>query len=130
MTLAEYVKSEIDRQGLSIRKAAERIGVSHVTLLRIFKGEVPSLDTLGKLATWTDTSLAYMLQLLGYDVEEKSNAMSRLSRLVENHPLYERLIASLERLGPEELELVVEYIGYLEWRLSDLDRAERGADDG
>jgi transcriptional regulator with XRE-family HTH domain len=129
MTLAEYVRSEVARRGLSIRKAAERIGVSHVTLLRIFKGEVPSLDTLDKLATWTDTSLAYMLQLLGYKVEENSSQVSRLARLVENHPLYERLIASLEHLGPEELELVVEYVSYLEWRLSGLDRAEGGTDD-
>jgi len=129
MTLAEYIRSEVDRQGLSIRKAAERIGVSHVTLLRIFRGEIPSLDTLNKLATWTGTSLAYMLQLLGYNVEEKSSEVDRLARLVENHPLYERLIASLERLGPGELELVVEYIGYLEWRLAGLDRPERGTDD-
>lgn len=129
MTLAEYIRSEVDRQGLSIRKAAERIGISHVTLLRIFRGEIPSLDTLNKLATWTGTSLAYMLQLLGYNVEEKSSEVDRLARLVENHPLYERLIASLERLGPGELELVVEYISYVEWRLAGLDRPERGTDD-
>lgn len=129
MTLAEYIRSEVDRQGLSIRKAAERIGISHVTLLRIFRGEIPSLDTLNKLATWTGTSLAYMLQLLGYNVEEKSSEVDRLARLVENHPLYERLIASLERLGPGELELIVEYISYLEWRLAGLDRPERGTDD-
>lgn len=129
MTLAEYIRSEVDRQGLSIRKAAERIGISHVTLLRIFRGEMPSLDTLNKLATWAGTSLAYMLQLLGYDVEEKSSEVDRLARLVENHPLYERLIASLERLGPGELELIVEYISYLEWRLAGLDRPERGTDD-
>ncbi len=129
MTLAEYIRSEVDRQGLSIRKAAERIGISHVTLLRIFKGEVPSLDTLNKLATWTGTSLAYMLQLLGYEVETKSSEVDRLARLVANHPLYERLITSLERLGPEELELVVEYISYLEWRLSGLDGVRETDDD-
>ncbi len=118
MNLAEYIRSEISRRGLSVRKAADRIGVSHVTLLRIFRGETPSLDTLDKLSRWTGTGLAYMLQLLGYQVEAESDEVARLARLVENSPDYERLLGLLERLGPEELELVTDYLRYLEWRLS------------
>ncbi|MFB0546781.1 MAG: helix-turn-helix domain-containing protein [Anaerolineae bacterium] len=118
MNLAEYIRSEISRRGLSVRKAAGRIGVSHVTLLRIFRGETPCLDTLDKLSRWTGTSLVYMLQLLGYQVEAESDEVTRLARLVENSPDYERLLGLLERLGPEELELVTDYLRYLEWRLS------------
>ena len=118
MNLAEYIRSEISRRGLSVRKAADRIGVSHVTLLRIFRGETPSLDTLDKLSRWTGTGLAYMLQLLGYQVEAENDEVARLARLVENSPDYERLLGLLERLGPEELELVTDYLRYLEWRLS------------
>ncbi len=47
------LKSEIARRNLSVRKASEHIGISHVTLLRILSGEMPNLETLSKLAEWT-----------------------------------------------------------------------------
>jgi transcriptional regulator with XRE-family HTH domain len=117
MDLSDYLKSEIARRSLSVRKAADHIGISHVTLLRILSGETPNLDTLHKLSGWTHADLAFLLQLLGYQVETKNVEMDRLARLVEFDPTYRRLFDLIEKLGPEQLEYAVDYLEYLTWRL-------------
>lgn len=119
MDLAQYLKSEIARRGISVRKAAEHIGISHVTLLRILKGETPSLDTLDKLSAWTGTDLAYMLQLLGYRLELESKEAARLARLMENNPACGKIWNILESLEPDSLELALDYLKYLKWRLGE-----------
>lgn len=118
MNLSEYLKSEIARRNLSVRKAADHIGISHVTLLRILSGETPNLETLNKLSEWTRTDLAFLLELLGYHVETENAESDRLARLVEYDPLYRRLFSLLERLGHDELAFAVEYLEYLTWRFS------------
>jgi transcriptional regulator with XRE-family HTH domain len=117
MDLSDYLKSEIARRSLSVRKAADHIGISHVTLLRILSGETPNLDTLHKLSDWAHADLAFLLQLLGYHVEIKNVEMDRLARLVEFDPSYRRLFDLIEKLGPDELEYAVDYLEYLTWRL-------------
>jgi transcriptional regulator with XRE-family HTH domain len=117
MNLSDYLKSEIARRSLSVRKAADHIGISHVTLLRILSNETPNLETLHKLSAWTHADLAFLLQLLGYKVETKNVEMDRLARLVEFDPSYRRLLDLIEKLGPEELEYAVDYLEYLTWRL-------------
>jgi len=117
MDLSDYLKSEIARRSLSVRKAADHIGISHVTLLRILSGETPNLDTLRKLSGWAYADLAFLLQLLGYHIETKNVELDRLARLVEYDPSYRRLFDLIEKLGPEELEYAVDYLEYLTWRL-------------
>jgi len=117
MNLSEYLKGETARRSLSVRRAADNIGISHVTLLRILSGETPNLETLSKLSQWTHVDLAFLLELLGYHVQVKNEEMDRLARLVQYDPTYRRLFALVEKLGPEELEFAVDYLGYLSWRL-------------
>ncbi len=104
MNLSEYLKSEIARRNLSVRKASEHIGISHVTLLRILSGEMPNLETLSKLAEWTRTDLAFLLELLGYHVETDNPEVERFARLFEYDPLYRRMFTLLEQLGRDELQ--------------------------
>jgi transcriptional regulator with XRE-family HTH domain len=118
MDLASYLKSEIARRSLSVRKAADFIGISHVTLLRILGGETPNLETLHKLSEWTHADLSFLLQLLGYRIQTKTPEMDRLARLIEYDPSYRRLFELIEKLGPQELEFAVDYLEYLTWRLS------------
>jgi len=117
MNLSEYLKTEIVRQDLSVRRAADHIGISHVTLLRILSGETPNLETLHKLSDWTHSDLAFLLQLLGYEIETSHAEMDRLARLIEYNPTYRRLFNLVDKLGPEELEFAVDYLEYLTWRL-------------
>lgn len=126
MNLSEYLKSEIARRNLSVRKAADHIGVSHVTLLRILSGETPNLETLNKLSEWTRTDLAFLLELLGYHIETDYVESDRLARLVEYDPLYRRLFALLERLGHDELAFAVEYLEYLTWRFGSQGEQQQG----
>ena len=126
MNLSEYLKSELARRNLSVRKASDHIGISHVTLLRILSGETPNLETLNKLSEWTRTDLTFLLELLGYHVETDNREMERLARLVQYDPLYRRLFVLLERLGPGELEFAVEYLEYLTWRLAEQDEQRGG----
>ena len=126
MNLSEYLKSEIARRNLSVRKASEHIGISHVTLLRILSGEMPNLDTLSKLSEWTRTDLAFLLELLGYHVETDNPEVERFARLFEYDPLFRRMFTLLEQLGQDELQYAVEYLEYLKWRLDEQREAPQG----
>jgi len=126
MNLSEYLKSEIARRNLSVRKASEHIGISHVTLLRILSGEMPNLETLSKLSEWTRTDLAFLLELLGYHVETDNPEVERFARLFEYDPLYRRMFTLLEQLGRDELQFAVEYLEYLRWRLGAQGEVQEG----
>lgn len=126
MNLSEYLKGEIVRRNLSVRKAADHIGISHVTLLRILSGETPNLETLNKISEWTHADLVFLLELLGYHVEAKTIETDRLARLIEYDPTYRRVFALLEKLGPDQLQYAVDYLEYLTWRLGEQQGDEQG----
>lgn len=49
-TLAQWLKEWCQKERLSLRQAAARTGLSHVTIADIMKGRMVSAQTIGKLA--------------------------------------------------------------------------------
>lgn len=50
--VSELLKSKRARNGLSLRDAADKIGISAPTLQRLEAGQVPTTSTLIKLSIW------------------------------------------------------------------------------
>jgi transcriptional regulator with XRE-family HTH domain len=55
--LAELLENKRDRMGLSLRDAAEQIGITAPTLQRLEANQMPTATTLLKLAEWLGLSV-------------------------------------------------------------------------
>ena len=55
--LSELVEEKLDRDGLSLRDAAKKIGISAPTLQRVGSGHAPTTSTLLKLVEWLGMSV-------------------------------------------------------------------------
>ncbi len=108
--LAELINEERGQRGAkgkpqSIRAAAELVGISHVALNDIVKGEAqPSSETCVKLAEYLGMSAALVLQLAGHlppstlGAGDLSPAQEEAARLIEELPNEEWRYAALDQL--------------------------------
>lgn len=88
--LATILQHKMAQEGLSSRDLADRIGVSHTTVLRTVKGEKIDLDTLKKLCDWAELDLATAL-----NIEQKNDDLiSKMALLVEANPRLRQIFSS------------------------------------
>jgi len=69
--LSALIKAKREEEGIGLREARQKSGVSASTLSRLERGissSLPDLNTLSRLATWLDVPLASVL-----DEKEKGN---------------------------------------------------------
>jgi len=65
--LAEALSEELKRRNLSLRSAAQEIGVSHTTLSRLVSGTTrPDFDTCARIAGFLRLRVSRVLELAGY----------------------------------------------------------------
>lgn len=58
--LSRMLRSDRRRDGLGVREAAKRIGISPATYSRLENGGVPSLETLVMVCDWYGISLGVL----------------------------------------------------------------------
>lgn len=56
-TLGEFIKERRAKKQQSQRAAAEKLGVSHQTLIAWERGQLPTADRLPTIADWAGVSL-------------------------------------------------------------------------
>jgi len=105
-TLGKWLGKKCQEEHLSYRKAAEKAGLSHVTIAEIINGKRPSAATVKKLAEafsgngehqWVALE-DFLLILCGYRSEKKEGEISEpLARLMDK--LSEFSEAQLEIMG-------------------------------
>lgn len=101
--LVRFIEDEIERRkrkaklqqlagervdSFSERKFAEEMGTTHTTLLRVKRGQPPTLDFLIKLSLYTETDIRALMAMLapqatrrGVNDETASALASRIARL-------------------------------------------------
>jgi transcriptional regulator with XRE-family HTH domain len=103
-------------QDLSIRHAAEKIGISHVSLARIINGltEIPDLDTLDLIAKAMRVDLAYIVEIMGFPL--KVGCQPDLATLFENDPRLRKLMQIATELSNQRMDDLIKYAEFLKSR--------------
>jgi len=117
MTLSDWLLGRIRGRGWSQRRFAAAVEISPTEVTDILhKGHVPGLAILQRIANEFDTSLAFLLQLLGYSVRERKGIAAetaRLAQLLQNSPLLTQIWEELETATPEQLDGTLTFIRFL-----------------
>lgn len=104
MTINEHLRILRELQGISLRTAAKRTGISPSTLSRLENGAMsPSPENLKKLSETYKASYEGLMKRAGY---------------LDNHDQavqYRRLLADLDVSDDEARELL-DYLEYMRWR--------------
>lgn len=81
-----WIARQIEASGGSLRKAADKAGVSHVTLKKAQDGGKLDLDTLQALADWRGVSLTYIVNLyLGRPMGEDEQLQNQVAMLLQEN---------------------------------------------
>jgi len=108
--VGEWLKETCQREGLSLRQAGAKAGLSHGTIEGIIRGASPSPDTIKKLARAFggdgQQALAMedsLLILAGYRTERSGDMSQPLGRLID-------LVANFDQA---KLKLMADFAEYL-----------------
>ena len=83
MMLAKLLKEKCQKLELSSRQTAEKVGVSHATILRALRGDTVDLDTLIKLSNWLNVKPSTLLNSF---VSSTDTLADRIAVIIERHP--------------------------------------------
>lgn len=117
-SLGDYVKEEMDRQGLTQLELESRSGIPNATLSRILNGSVaePRPSQIARIAKALDMKFWALMQRAGYTTETPGNPSEEVVRLADvltARPLLREIVRESELLTPEEHQAVLTYIALL-----------------
>jgi transcriptional regulator with XRE-family HTH domain len=124
--LATLIKERMKERGLSLRKAAEEIGVSHPTLARILDGEPYTIETAQKLANWLGVPVA---DFIGPATGTPNDVAQSLASILAQEPkLMAVFTEAIERVnnGRMKPETLRELLAYAAFRLGQEENAGDG----
>ena len=111
-TISLWLESKCHTDKLSLRKAANKIGVSHNTVASIINGERPSPSTITKMAEAFSGNAQhqrgaledFLLNLAGYRSDRAEGKL--------NEPLA-RLMDKLDNFTPAQLEIMEQFADFI-----------------
>lgn len=80
--LAEKLRERMDLDGMSVRSAGQKIGVSHSTVARIVHGEAVDVDTLVKVCDFLNIPVESVLDVR----EEPEESLRDLNLVISTEP--------------------------------------------
>jgi len=99
--LSSAIRGELQRRNLSLREAAQEIGVSHATLSRLLHGLTrPDYETCAKLAGYLRLRVARVLELAGY---AEAGALTGT-----DDPLLEEFFGRWQKLRGQDRQFVLQ----------------------
>jgi transcriptional regulator with XRE-family HTH domain len=111
--LPSRLQAKMREQGLSLRGAAEQIGIGHSTVQRALKGQPVDIDSLDAIARWIGVPLTSILD--ARLVEQTEGFLADMQMLAGMDPefktIFEEMFARLvsENMDPRVLSDVVAY---------------------
>jgi len=112
------IRNEIHQRGLSVRKAAREIGVSHTTMFRIIKGSPIDLPTATKLSNWLNVPVS---SLVDASTGNNSSEIEKIIFFLSLYPdLIQKLIQTIDQIqtNPNVTQAIADVLAYLVFRLS------------
>lgn len=102
--LSELLQKRMEMEGLSVRRAADKIGVSHSTVARAANGQTVEVDTLVKLADFLGVEVLDLL-----DVKETPDEVyQQISMVISMEPELEDVFKKIaEKIEAGELEKTI-----------------------
>lgn len=102
--IIDLLQEEIRKKGLSIRAAAQEIGIAHTTLIRLLNGSPVDLETLRKVCGWLNVEVGTILNTS--DSDEKS-LTDKFACILQRKPeLHELFNEYYEKMEHTEVNLV------------------------
>lgn len=103
--LPQLLKDKCQRLGLSSRQAAEKVGVSHTTILRALSGDIIDLETLIKISNWLDVEPATALNSF---IASPDALSYKVASVLERYPKLKDVFSkALEAIADENVEPAV-----------------------
>jgi DNA-binding Xre family transcriptional regulator len=90
--LAKLVNEKLRLRGISVRSAAEELGVSHTTIHRILKNENVDLDTVIKMCDWLGVRPSTLL-----DASSRDNISDKVAAIIQVSPGLSKLFTEMVR---------------------------------
>jgi transcriptional regulator with XRE-family HTH domain len=116
--LQKIIREKIRDQDLSLREAAQVIGVSHTTLARVINGDKADLETVVAISNWLGVSVAEALNVLGTGEAEM---LSAVSMIVKSNPELNNLFwnaVTYVKQGTLEVDELRDIIGYALYKIN------------
>ena len=118
MNIAVLLEAEMREKGLSMREAAEQIGVTHTTIARILRGRPVSVETLTNVARFLKVDPGNLLE-----TENDAEQLTKDILLIVGHEpalagvMHE--VAEKARSGEIPQETFRDIVRYAMWRLKE-----------
>jgi transcriptional regulator with XRE-family HTH domain len=103
--LAILLKEKCQKLELSSRQAAEKVGVSHATILRAFRGDLVDQATLIKISNWLKVKPATLLNSLSSTSDVLTD---KIAVVLERHPqLMEIFVKALDEVVNRKMDTAI-----------------------
>lgn len=116
--LAALLKDKMQKEDLSARDAAKKIGTSHTTLLRAMEGKLVDLATIVLLGKWLGVSPAELLNT--FSASDKA-LPSQIAAAIQASPkladAFQRAMKAVAE-GAVSPELIMDIAAYAAFRIS------------
>jgi transcriptional regulator with XRE-family HTH domain len=109
------LKEKCQTEKLSSRQAADKVGVSHATILRALRGDIVDLETLIKLSGWLGVKPA---SLLNSFAKSPDMLPDQIAVVIERHPklrdLFTKVMTEIaeERAPVDVIDDIVAFAAY------------------
>jgi transcriptional regulator with XRE-family HTH domain len=127
---SQYVRAELERQGITISELERRTEIPDSTLSRILSSgvEEPKPSQIARIAKALDLKFWLLMQRAGYTTEtpdDPGDETRRLAAVLDAHPTLREIMSRAERMTAEEQDAVLTYMIVLEQRRPQNRRASR-----
>jgi transcriptional regulator with XRE-family HTH domain len=114
--LGDYIREEMDRQGVSQVELEERTEIPDTTLSRILVGQEPKPTQIARIAKALGVKFWALMQRGGYTTEtpdDPTEEARRLAEVLASRPQFRDLLREAEQLTPEERDATLAYMKLL-----------------